>query len=169
MLVRLVRIVTPMLVGGALLAAPAAAQPVKTVFVIAMENTNWTQNGSQFTGGQQQIYQNPAAPFLNALVNGTATLVINGVPTNVSVQTSFATHYHNVLATPAGDGGHIHPSEPNYIWAEAGSNFGVASDNTPFQSPGGTNQDTTLHLATFLTSAGKTWRSYQEDIDLVPL
>ena len=168
MLVRLVTTAGALATGAMLVATPAAAQPVKTVFVIAMENTNWTQNGSQFTGGQQQIYQNPAAPFLNALVNGSATLLVNGVPTNISAQTAFATHYHNVLATPTGNGGHIHPSEPNYIWAEAGSNLGVLSDNTPFQSPGGTNQNTTLHLATFLTAAGKTWRSYQEDIDLVP-
>jgi len=45
----------------------ASAQEVKTVFVIAMENHNWTQPANQFTGGIQQIYQNPNAPFINAL------------------------------------------------------------------------------------------------------
>jgi hypothetical protein len=31
---------------------------------------------------------------------------------------------------------------------------------------GGTNQNTPLHLSTLLSQAGKTWKSYQEDIDL---
>ncbi len=54
-------------------------------------------------------------------------------------------------------------SEPNYIWAEAGTNFGVLNDNDPYT--GGTNQNTPLHLSNFLSQAGKTWKSYQEDID----
>ena len=40
----------------------AHAQEVKTVFVIAMENHNWTQPANQSTGGIQQIFQNPNAP-----------------------------------------------------------------------------------------------------------
>ena len=32
------------------------AQEVKTVFVIAMENHNWTQPANQFTAGIQQIW-----------------------------------------------------------------------------------------------------------------
>src|SRR5262249_5193945 len=61
---------------------------------------------------------------------------------------------------------HIHPSEPSYIWAEAGDNFGVLNDNDPYRATGGTNQGTTDHLSSYLTAAGKTWKSYQEDIDL---
>jgi len=38
------------------------AQEVKKVFVIAMENHNWTQPANQFTGGIQQISQNPVQP-----------------------------------------------------------------------------------------------------------
>ena len=38
------------------------------VFVIAMENHNWTQPGTQTS--PQQIFLNPAAPFINSLVNG---------------------------------------------------------------------------------------------------
>jgi len=34
-------------------AFPSHAQQVKTVFVIAMENHNWTQPANQFTGGIQ--------------------------------------------------------------------------------------------------------------------
>jgi hypothetical protein len=143
---------------------PAHAQQIKTVFVIAMENHNWTQPANQFTGGIQQIYQNPNAPFINSLVNGTAYAVINGSVVNISEQVSYATAYTNVLATANGNNPHIHPSEPNYIWAEAGTNFGVFGDPDPYT--GGTNQNTPLHLSNFLTQAGKTWKSYQEDIDL---
>jgi len=52
-------------------------------------------------------------------VSGTATAYINGQVVNVSQHVAYATSYHNVLATPSGNNPHIHPSEPNYIWAEA--------------------------------------------------
>lgn len=145
----------------------ANAQQIKTVFVIAMENHNWTQPANQFTGGIQQVFQNPAAPFINSLVSGSASAVINGSIVNISAQTSYAANYHNVLATPDGNNPHIHPSEPSYLWAEAGTNFGVLNDNDPFRVPGGTNQDTAVSLSALLQEAGHTWRSYQEDIDLV--
>src|SRR5665213_3858553 len=123
----------------------ANADNIKTVFVIAMENHNWTQPANQFTGGIQQVYQNPNAPFINSLVNGTAYAVINGALVNISKQTAYAAAYHNVLATPSGNNPHIHPSEPNSLWAEAGTNFGILNDSDPFPS---NNQNTPLHLST---------------------
>ncbi len=146
----------------------ASAADVKTVFVIAMENHNWTQPANQFSGTIQQIYQNPNAPFINSLVNGTSFANIGGSVVRISDQVSYATAYHNVLATPGGNNPHIHPSEPNYIWMEAGSNLGVLNDNDPFKAVGGTEQSTGVHLSNFLTTAGRTWKSYQEDIDLTP-
>ncbi|HMC29298.1 MAG TPA: alkaline phosphatase family protein, partial [Candidatus Angelobacter sp.] len=143
-----------------------SAEEIKTVFVIAMENHNWTQPANHFTGGIQQIFQNPNAPFINSLVNGTAFAVINGRTVHISEQAAFATNYHNVLATPSGNNPHIHPSEPNYLWAEAGTNFGILNDNDPFAAINPSNQNATQHLVTLLTQAGKTWRSYQEDTDL---
>jgi hypothetical protein len=62
--------------GTVLLNASANAQEIKKVFVIAMENHNWTQPANQFTGSIQQIYQNPNAPFINSLVNGTAVAIV---------------------------------------------------------------------------------------------
>lgn len=53
-----------------------------------------------------------------------------------------------------------HPSEPNYIWLEAGDNLGVVTDLTPSFN----HQATTDHLVTYLEKAGVTWKSYQEDI-----
>jgi len=144
----------------------ASAEELKTVFVIAMENHNWTQPANQFTGPIQQIFQNPNAPFINSLVDGTAVTTIDGHTVRISEQVSFATGYHNVLATPSGNNPHIHPSEPNYLWAEAGTNFGVLNDNDPFAANGPTNQNTNQHLVTFLTNARHTWKSYQEDTDL---
>ena len=150
----------------------AGAEEIKTVFVIAMENHNWTQPANQFSGGIQQIFQNPNAPFINSLVGGTATAVINGRQVNISSQTAFATNYRSVLATAGGANPHIHPSEPNYIWAEAGTNFGVFNDNDPFAPASGTgqisNQDNQLHLTRLFDQCGVSWKSYQEDIDLVP-
>src|SRR6266568_9073077 len=75
----------------------ANAQEIKKVFVIAMENHNWTQPANQFTGGIQQIYQNPNAPFVNELVNGSAYAIINNSAVNISDQVAYATAYHNVL------------------------------------------------------------------------
>jgi hypothetical protein len=139
----------------ALTGVKAKATGVRSVFVIAMENHNWTQPANQFTGGIQQVYQNPAAPYINSLVDGSSP---------IRDQVAYASAYHNVLADAAGTT-HIHPSEPNYLWAEAGTNFGVLNDNDPFGT-GGTNQNTTQHFSTLLTRAGHTWKSYQEDIDL---
>jgi phosphatidylinositol-3-phosphatase len=143
---------------------------IRTVFVIALENHNWTQPANQFSGPIQQIFQNPNAPFINSLVNGTAVATINGRQVNVGRQVAYATNYHNVLATASGNNPHIHPSEPNYIWAEAGTNFAVSNDDDPYVPNGPTNQvnnqDNQLHLVRLLTAAGRTWRSYQEDTDL---
>ena len=147
-------------------AADANAQQIKTVFVIAMENHNWTQPANQFAGSIQQVFQNPNAPFINSLVDGSAFAVINGAVVHISEQVAYATNYRSVLATPGGNNPHIHPSEPNYIWAEAGTNFGVLNDRDPYAASGPTNQDTDRHLSGLLQAAGRTWRSYQEDIDL---
>ena len=75
----------------------------RKVFIVAMENHNWTQPTT--TTNPQAIFQNPAAPFVNGLVSGTS---------GISDQVAFATHYIN-----AGVG--VHPSEPNYILGGSGS------------------------------------------------
>ena len=122
----------------------------KKVFVIAMENHNWTQPSAQTS--PHQIFQNPAAPFINSLVNGTS---------GISNQVAYANAYIN-----AGPG--IHPSEPNYIWAEAGTNFGVNNDDDPYRADctPDTAKTTNQHLSAFLTVARKSWKSYQEDTDV---
>lgn len=150
----------------------ADAASVQTVFVVSMENHNWTQPASDMSA-PPQLYNNSYAPFLNSIVNSNfnggalnpqVTLYGTSSPISINSQVSYATAYHNVLANASGTNGHIHPSEPNYIWSEAGTNFGVANDNPPYGS-NGNNQNTSNHLTTYLSQTGHTWKSYQEDID----
>src|SRR5438093_173885 len=65
---------------------------------------------------------------------------------------SHAEQYYN----PPGN----HPSEPNYLWLEAGTAFGIRDDN----SPASNHQTTTRHLVSLLNAAGVSWKAYQEDI-----
>ncbi|HVB34949.1 MAG TPA: alkaline phosphatase family protein [Patescibacteria group bacterium] len=139
---------------------------IRHVFVIALENHNWTQPAT-VPGWFQAIYKNQHAPFINSLVNGTARAFIDGRVVDISKQVAYATAYHNVLATPSGSNPHIHPSEPNYLWAEAGTNFGVRNDDDPYKDHPPNVQNTTQHLTGLLQKARLTWRSYQEDIDLI--
>jgi hypothetical protein len=138
---------------------------VKHVFVIALENHNWTQPAT-LQGDVQPIYKNPNAPFINSLVDGTARAYINGRVVDISKQVAYCTAYHNALATPSGNNPHIHPSEPNYLWAEAGTNFGIRNDRDPYADHPPNAQNTTQHLTGLMQKAGETWKSYQEDIDL---
>lgn len=91
-----------------------------------------------------EIKGSPDAPFINETLLPMA---------------SHCEQYYN----PPG----LHPSEPNYLWLEAGTNFGVLDDNNPAIN----HQNTTNHLAAQLDRAGITWKTYQEDIvgDVVPL
>ncbi|MBU6443037.1 MAG: alkaline phosphatase family protein [Alphaproteobacteria bacterium] len=133
----------------------APVSPIKHVFVIAFENHNWTQPASD-DAAPRQIFRNSAAPYINGLVTP-------GNPN--SAQVSFAAAYHNVGATADGETIDIHPSEPSYIWSEAGSNLGVFTDDDPL-GLGGTEQRTKLTLSNLLQRAGKSWRSYQEDVNI---
>src|SRR5450631_1856480 len=71
--------------------------PQRTVFVILMENHEWSQ-----------IKGSASAPYINN------TLLPMG---------AHAEQYYNPP--------NLHPSEPNYIWLEAGTNFGILNDNDP--------------------------------------
>ena len=51
-----------------------------------------------------------------------------------------------------------HPSQPNYLWLEAGTNFGVLADTQPGQPQLSTDQ----HLVKLLENAGISWRAYAE-------
>jgi len=98
----------------------------KTVFLIVMENANWSS-----------IYDNPSAPYINKTLLPMA---------------SYARQYYN----PPDN----HPSEPNYLWLEAGTNFGIYNDNGPYVN----HLATSMHLVTLLNRAGISWKAYEEGI-----
>ncbi len=150
---------------------------VGSIFVIAMENHNFTQPSTQTS--PQPIYGNPAAPFINSLLTP-------GNPN--AAQVSYAVNYFNSSTG-------VHPSEPNYVWAEAGSDFGFHSDAEPSVANGNAFYDNSLglvsqlnlnsvgtvttatplsfwhinytpHLTSQLNAAGISWKNYQEDVQL---
>jgi hypothetical protein len=133
-------------------ASIARADGVGTVFVIAMENHNFTQP-STFTS-IQQLQGNSAAPYLNSLITP-------GNPN--AAMTSYATNYTN-----AGMG--VHPSEPNYLWADAATNYNAAT-NTTITSDGDPtianknifDPNQTAHLTGLMNAQGVSWKNYQED------
>jgi len=81
------------------------------------------------------IKNSPSAPYINNTLLAIA---------------SHATQYYN----PPG----LHPSLPNYLWLEAGTNFGILDDAEPSTN----HQSSTAHLVTLLDAAGVSWRAYQE-------
>jgi hypothetical protein len=80
---------------------------------------------------------NPSAPYLNSLL-------------------PLGAHAQQYFNPPAN-----HPSEPNYLWLEAGTNFGILNDAEPAVN----HQSTTQHLTTLLQNAGISWKAYEESID----
>jgi hypothetical protein len=78
-----------LVLGLLALRCPAASlPPIQTVFIILMENHNWSS-----------IKGSPDAPYINSLLP----------------QASYCEQYY----TPPGN----HPSLPNYLWLEAGTNL----------------------------------------------
>ena len=126
--------------------SPALAQ-IKTFFIIPLENHDFVQQNP--TGSPQQLFGNPACPYFNSLIT----------PGNSNaVQTAYATHYYSVAINGE------HPSEPNYIWSEAGTDFGVRTDNDPSVGSGNLYSGV-QHLSGQLLAAGIPWKNYQEDVE----
>lgn len=106
--------------------AAHAQTNIKTVWVIVMENHNWSS-----------IKGSSSAPYINN------TLL------------PMASHAEQYFNPPS-----IHPSLPNYLWLEAGTNFGILNDNAPSSN----HQTTTQHLVTLLQNSAISWKTYQENI-----
>ncbi|HET9364771.1 MAG TPA: alkaline phosphatase family protein [Candidatus Angelobacter sp.] len=106
---------------------PVAAQTgsIKTVWIILMENHDWSQ-----------IKGSSSAPYINNTLLPMA---------------SHAEQYFN----PPGN----HPSLPNYLWLEAGTNFGVLDDNAP-----SSHHFNVTHFVTLLQNKAISWKTYQESI-----
>jgi phosphatidylinositol-3-phosphatase len=112
--------------AGLPVAAQAQTGKIQTVWIILMENHNWSQ-----------IKGSSSAPYINN------TLL------------PMASHAEQYFNPP-----NNHPSLPNYLWLEAGTNFGVTDDNPPSSH----HFSTTQHLATLLANKAISWKTYQENI-----
>jgi hypothetical protein len=185
--------------ASGLMIAGANAQ-ITTVFYILLENRCWTDSTADqpiitgtnppvetTSGGHNapaQIKGSTSAPFLNALVTPNSVgpagsyYALNSI--SPSAQVSYCNCYHNSGANTLGTNGlptsaSVHPSEPNYVWMEAGNNLSKGDDNEPF----GTGQSVS-QIANFLTAnpsfsnesfssllqnAGFTWKSYSEGVN----
>ena len=155
------RIALASLCAFGLMLPSAHAESVGTVWYILIENRNFTESE---TSGGAQIYGNPAAPYINSLITP-------GNPN--AAQVSYCAAYHNVLAVFDGSGPSIHPSEPNYVWMEAGSNLSKLDDNDPYGSGQSVTQIHNFleanpsysgqNLSGLLQAAGISWRAYSEE------
>jgi hypothetical protein len=72
-----------------------------------------------------------------------------------------ANNYHNIPIAL----GSLHPSEPNYMWLEGGTNvypnFTFTTDNNSSSS---NSTNSVAHLATLLSGHGLSWKGYQENM-----
>src|SRR6185312_17330822 len=87
------------------------------------------------------IYGSAAAPYINA---------------TIKPESAYATMFTDELPSAV-------PSEPHYVWMEAGTNqFSDTTFLSDADASANNATTSTLHLATQLTTAGLDWRSYQE-------
>ena len=115
-------------------------QMINNVFVIMMENHDW----SQIKGASD-------APYINSLLSRS--------------DASYASNYHNVLTSEAASG-YLHPSEPNYIWTVGATN--IFSDHmftTDDDATNGNYTGSTAHITSELSHSNpskKMWTGYME-------
>ncbi len=142
-------------------AAAAHADTVGPVFVIALENHNFTQPAS-FNAAINPILGDTAAPFINSLVTAG-----NANAQFVSYASSYVNVPPQVAGSPSGAGA-VHPSEPNYIWSQAGQTApnGVRTDGDPTAARGNILPTSIPSLSAALQANGISWKSYQEDTNL---
>lgn len=104
----------------------------------------------------------PTAPlktvFLVMMENhGWATVHASPSSTFINGPMTTLGAHAEAYSTPPGN----HPSEPNYIWLEAGDNLGIADDAAPAKN----HRSTKEHLTAQLEAAGISWKAYAEGID----
>ncbi|HEU0113477.1 MAG TPA: alkaline phosphatase family protein [Thermomicrobiales bacterium] len=110
-----------------------APQGITTIFLLVFENHDWSA-----------IEGSSSAPYINSLLE--------------RPDAAYASNYHNVPAPAT-----LHPSEPNYLWLEAGTNvfsdYTFATDSAPSARNSTSSPD---HLVTLLQTKGIAWKAYQE-------
>jgi hypothetical protein len=87
------------------------------------------------------IYNSGAAPYIN---------------NTITPESAWATMFMDELPSAV-------PSEPHYVWMEAGTNaLGDYTFTSDADASSGNSTNSTLHLVTQLHTAGLDWMSYQE-------
>ena len=158
-----------LILGALLQVAPASAAPpgrVGTVFYIYMENHNWIQpNGNVDNSpgsGIEQIKGNPAAPYINSLID----------PEEPEFHGRFV---HEQLLQRPGDAVRAQPEHPSL-----GAKLHLAGGRQQFRGHrrlrslqghdgSGRQRVQPPNISGLLQNAGISWKSFQEDIDLMPL
>jgi hypothetical protein len=136
---------TPLPVPTATPTATATATPsgsahaIKTVFVIVMENHDWSQ-----------IKGSASAPYINSLLTRS--------------DASYATQYYNPPSLHPSEPNYVwleaaaNTGLPN---TNTGGTVDFTTDNDPSAS---NSTSTTDHLVSYLAKIGVSWKSYQENI-----
>jgi len=164
---------------------------ITTVFYILLENRCFTSGTDTSQANILYNNKNGGSPYLTSLCTpgSTAyTATYNGQTISQTQHSSFCSAYHHVFSTVNGNnqtpyfvendtanspqGTSVHPSEPNYVFMEAGSNLSILNDNEPYGSGGSVaaiNNFLTAHpsftgecVSGLLQNAGISWTSYTE-------
>jgi len=115
----------------------AAARPALTASAIQRVFIIMMENQ-----GVSAIYNNANAPYINQLMR----------------EYGYATNFQDVLADSV-------PSEPHYIWLEAGTNvFADRTFTSDADASSSNSTASTAHLVNQLEAAGISWMTYQENI-----
>jgi hypothetical protein len=174
--------------SGFSLGAAKAQNPngITTVFYILLENRCFTSGTDTSYSNVLFNNKNGASPYLTSLCtpgSTTYTVSYQGNTISQTAHSSFCSAYHNVFGTynntnvsPYGanvpNGTSVHPSEPNYVFMECGSNLSKLDDNDPYYSGASVQQIANFlaanpaftgeNLSALLQNAGITWTSYTE-------
>lgn len=114
----------------------------------------------------------PAAAITSAIQHVFVIAMENHATSSIYGNTTHAPFINNTLIPMSGRATMLVdtitslPSEPHYIWMEAGTNafsdHTFTNDNNPSSS---NSTASTAHLSTQITAAGSTWMSYQEGLN----
>jgi phospholipase C len=114
----------------------------------------------------------PAAAITSAIQHVFVIAMENHAASSIYGNTTHAPFINNTLlpmygrATNFVDTLPSLPSEPHYVWMEAGTNAFSDRTFTNDNNPSSSNSTaSTAHLSTQITAAGSTWMSYQEGLN----
>lgn len=114
----------------------------------------------------------PAAAITSAIQHVFVIAMENHAASSIYGNTTHAPYINNTLLPMSGRATNFIdtlpslPSEPHYIWMEAGTNAFSDHTFTNDNAPSSTNSTaSTAHLSTQITAAGSTWMSYQEGLN----